>query len=137
MITKSEADRIATAITAARPEWSHAQIMGVLGKESIREKRCYADTFHAMLAVALDPKTKQPTRVLEAGPWWGVGAALNEPINTTSLLPKPDFESGCHICLRPALGHDDTDHTFERPARVPMPEHIRQIANAATTQEEQ
>lgn len=109
MLNHDQADRIASAIQVVRPDWNHKQLMGVLGMDDIKLRRTYVDTFHAMLAIALDGSTKQPTRVLEPGPWWAASTDSAIPPNTSDLLPT-HADDDCRECGQPATHwtHFDT-----------------------------
>lgn len=97
MLTKDEAEKIAAAANIYRPDWSVPQVMGVLAKNDIRIRRTYHDTAHAMLAIALDPATLQPTRLLEAGPWWNA-----RPNRTpVAAVERVDWQTACATCLKP------------------------------------
>lgn len=109
MLTREQADRIASAIQVVRPDWNHPQLMGVLAKDEIRQRRTYVDTFHAMLSIALDDATRQPTRVLEPGPWWRVAPVER---GATAALRTP-ADDDCRECGQPAAhpSHfDESEH---------------------------
>lgn len=106
MLTHAEAARIAASGSALRPDWSQEQIIGVLRDPRIRVHRTPADTAAALARLALDPDTRQPTRLLEAGPWWttapGGGPA--------ALVHRPAHDD-CSVCHKPK--HPDTpDHPY-------------------------
>lgn len=100
MLTREQADTIATAIAVVRPAWDHNRLMGILGRDDIKLRRGYIDTFHAFLAIALD-LSSEPAQVLDAGPHWAIGEALARPVNTSSLLPN-HADDDCRECGRPA-----------------------------------
>lgn len=85
MIEKEQAERIAGAIACLRPDWSEKQIMGVLADPRIRERRIFRDVAIAMTALALDPASRQPTRIFEHGHWWEILA----PRPTEQPTPMP------------------------------------------------
>lgn len=111
MITKTEAERIAAAINALRPDWSQAQIMGVLADERIRVQKTYADTALAMTKLALDPETRQPTRVFEHGHWWvNVQPTVSQSAHVRAMSPDD-----CDICSRqPEVCAFDDSHEYRR-----------------------
>jgi hypothetical protein len=132
MLTRPQADRIATAIRVVRPEWDTAEIMATLSHDDIRNRRGYADTFHAILAIALDDATNHPNRLLAAGPWWSIRGTAG--VNTSSLLPVIDFGTDCVECLKPAdhPWHINSggihDHPFVHPRNhqpAPRPEGLK------------
>lgn len=77
MITQPQAERIAAAINALRPEWPVASLVSFIGKNL--QTRAALDAAVALTYVALDRNDKgewcsvTPGRVLEAGPWWRIG----------------------------------------------------------------
>lgn len=101
MLTKDEADRIASAITALRPDWNHAQLMAVLSDKRLRERRIYSDAALALTALALDPTTRQPTRIFEHGPWWEV---LAPRVGVASSY-REVTDADCAICGRRKESH--------------------------------
>lgn len=133
MLTRVQADLMATAIRVVRPAWDHNELMKTLAHDDIRNRRGYADTFHALLELALDQTTNHPNRLLSAGPWWSLRAGST---NTSDTLPVIDFETACDECLKPPahLWHGDSgtpnDHEFRRsqPATT-IPTHVRQTLN--------
>jgi hypothetical protein len=124
-LSRAEAERIAASGSALRPAWSQEQILGVLADPRIRVHRTPADTAAALARLALDPDTRQPTRLLEAGPWW----TTNTSSGPTYRKPEPD---DCHHCHRPAHADIPDDHDYLaaksfRPRPTPMPESVRSL----------
>ncbi len=68
MATDAELQRIAGAVTKLRPDWSAKSVLTVLRNH--HADRAYADLAVALVAVAVDPKSKTPARIGEHGPWW-------------------------------------------------------------------
>jgi hypothetical protein len=123
VITREEAQRIAASGAALRPRWSQEQILGVLLNDRICRFRTPADTAAALARLALDPDTRQPTRLLEAGPWWTTTG------ESKPLYRKPE-PTDCHHCHRPAHANIPGDHDYLavrdfRPQPTPMPEQVR------------
>lgn len=112
MLAKEEAEKVAASTNIYRPDWSVAQIMGVLAMEDIRIRRTFPDTAHAMLAIALDLRTLQPTRLLESGPWWNA-----RPNKTPASTPaqRIDWQTACAICLQPEHPPIPDDHDYTHP----------------------
>lgn len=114
MLSRDQADRIASAIRVVRPEWDAGEIWQVLCHDDIKLRRTYADTFHAFLGIALDETTNHPNRLLSAGPWWAIRAAAQPVSHARSI----DFGADCAECLKPRehLWHGQTgtvnDHEF-------------------------
>lgn len=96
MLSKDEAQKIAASANSLRPDWSVAQVMGVLGKDDIRLRRTYRDTAIAVAALACDPATRQPTRLLESGPWWEATASKPAGLKYHEIT-----DEDCAICFRP------------------------------------
>lgn len=69
MVNRAEAERIAGAVNALRPDWAPASVVAVIADDRIRH-RAYPDLTHAFVALALDHTSRKPTRIFEAGPWW-------------------------------------------------------------------
>lgn len=110
MLSKEEAQKIAAVANVLRPDWSIAQVMGVLGKEDIRVRRTYRDTAIAMAALACDATTRQPTRLLESGPWWEVTAPAKPTVSYPEVIP-----GNCILCGIRRGDHRGTDHEYENP----------------------
>lgn len=125
MLTRQEAERIAASGSALRPAWSQEQILAVLGDQRIRVHRTPGDTAAALARLALDPDTRQPTRLLEAGPWWTTNSADRGPVYRK---PEPD---DCHHCHKPPHPDLPDDHDYLparefRPTPTAMPDDVRE-----------
>lgn len=96
-MTELEADRLATAVHALRPDWPRTSVRTVIGHDLL--ERPYAEAAAALLLVALDPETKTPRRVLLPGHWWMTPYAAVGP-------PRPRYTAAdlCSIC-----GHPEPD----------------------------
>jgi hypothetical protein len=128
MLTRDDAGRIADAIHALRPDWSHASLMAVLGDQRLRMRRIPRDAAVAFVALAMDPDTKKPTRIFDDGPWWACVAPLRSS-GPVYRKPEPD---DCHHCHRPAHANIPGDHDYLaakafRPQPTPMPESVRSL----------
>lgn len=108
-----EAQRIAAAMHAARPDWPTSSVLTLIRKNLIDRPR--RDVFVAFAWVASEPASHTPARVLEGGPWWR--AAGIEGVATTREVLTPDQR--CGICAKnrraceAAPRFADDDHTFE------------------------
>ena len=110
MLKRDDAERIADAITALRGTWNRAQLLGVMVDPRIRERRQPRDVAAALAWLALDPNTRQPTRALEAGPWWGTTDPKAIEHNTSASITHPEPDD-CDICgLKPWARHDEHDY---------------------------
>ena len=131
-MNKQEATRIAGAISHLRPDWHANGLMTVLADERLRD-RPYADIVRVFVALALDPSSKRPTRIYEAGDWWD---AARRWISSGPDIPhgRPD---DCDICHRPKeAAHMDHDYTpRDAYERAPMPESLRKQLTNPTHEE--
>lgn len=116
MVNRQEAQRIASAITMLRGDWSQGLIMAVLGDERCIH-RSYADLAIAMTAVAVDPQSKKPGRIHEPGPWWGATLAVQPPPKVRAPLPDD-----CDICSQPVgtIHNARTDHEYRPRSSRPQ-----------------
>lgn len=107
---KTEAERLAAAVNAMRPDWPVASVMTFLSKPEI-SRRPYRDVAVALAWVATDPLTQTPARLLEAGPWWRATQAQGETFTAASMrcTDHPTEPAGrCQPCERAAS--EDVDH---------------------------
>ena len=72
-MNRTEIERLAKSANGLRPDWPWNSLATFL--ETHLVDRAYRDVAVALAYVAADPETRTPKRVLEAGPWWQVGAA--------------------------------------------------------------
>lgn len=134
MLSKDEAQRIASAVNALRPDWSINGLMSVLGDTRCRN-RPRKDLTIAFVTLALDETSRKPTRIYEHGPWWEV---LAPKVGTTVSYRElgPD---DCDICSRPQTMHpiSSTDNHAWEPqdsrgkGHAPTPEQRAAIDAAA------
>ncbi|WP_418061787.1 hypothetical protein [Pimelobacter simplex] len=98
-MNEHEAQRIAGAISRARPDWPERQIMTLIEARLMDRPR--RDVFVALAWVASERTTASPYRVLEAGPWWRAVA-----VDGTST-PRSPFTAAtaCDICSQLAHRH--------------------------------
>lgn len=127
MLTKNEAQSLAAATNALRPDWSVAQLMGVIADERLRVRRTFRDVAIALTALAVDPNTRQPTRIFEHGHWWEM-LAPTKPVVHYRVIEDDD----CAVCFRPRTVHSRLStvdgHDYE-------PQHSR--STSATANDEQ
>lgn len=132
MLSKKEAEKIAGAANVHRPDWSIAQLMGVLGDERIRVRRTYRDTAVAMAWVATDIDSRQPTRLLaDEGPWWEAARPLRGV--SASAFIQPLTPTDCDVCGRPPdwrhIDHDYQPRNINgHGTRAPMDQLVDLIA---------
>jgi hypothetical protein len=112
MLTKEEAQRIALCVSALRPDWSRNGLMAVLADDRCRH-RVPRDITLAFVALALDPTSRKPTRIFEAGPWWDVTRPVGPTVQQYRVIGPDD----CGVCYRPAGFHSKLsavdDHEWE------------------------
>ena len=117
-MNKDEATRIAGAVNQLRPDWGVNGVMTVLADERLRH-RAYADTAKVFVALALDPKSRKPTRIHEDGPWWHSASPTAADVNPSSLIRSMQADD-CDICLRPRADHGpgrNDDHEYRQRNR--------------------
>jgi hypothetical protein len=108
MITKNEAERLAQAVNAFRPDWPIKSLLTFIGRELIG--RPFQDVAVALVWVATDPRTQTPKRVLEAGPWWRPVDDRPSGTPTPSRPRCPDHPGqplDCPTCAEARLSPDE------------------------------
>lgn len=102
MIDVTQAERIADAANKLRPDWSIAQLMGVLKQVASRPHR---DIVVALFWLAADPETRSPARILDAGPWWRAAVLASPEDNRPTSTNRPVAE-----VLALAAGNGNCEH---------------------------
>lgn len=92
-MNEHEAQRIAAAMHAARPDWPASSVLTLIRKNLIDRPR--RDVFVALAWIAAEPATATPARVLEAGPWWKAAGVEGTVANTRQPF---DPREVCDIC---------------------------------------
>lgn len=108
-MNETEADRIAAATNALRPDWPLASLRTLLRRPDLM-RRPRRDVAVALAWVACDSKTATPARVVESGPWWK--AAAIESGESGPSHPKPT--EACTTCGR---RHSTTPPCCDQPSR--------------------
>lgn len=93
-----EAQRIAAAMHAARPDWPASSLLTLIRKKLIDKPR--RDVLVALAWVASEPASATPARVLEQGPWWKAAGVEG---TATGKRDWPDDSARCSVC---SLHHD-------------------------------
>lgn len=109
MLSKKDAEKIATAVNAIRPDWSINGLMAVLGDPRCRN-RATNDLTIAFIALAVDESSRKPTRIYEHGPWWEILRPLNTVPHIRAIEP-----TDCIVCSKPKHLHTVpayADHEF-------------------------
>ena len=100
-MTPAEIERLARMTCAIRPDWPLASmITGLRNFTEAHTNRSYPDTAHALLEIALDPKTQNPGRLAENGPWWHARPGHTETPRPVTTGPEAKF------CRRPIATED-------------------------------
>lgn len=118
MIDKTEAERIAEAVHALRPDWVASSIVRLIGENTDLRSRAYRDLAVAFAYVACDSATLTPGRVREAGPWWAHTNAQKATVSaiTTRCPEHPDEAAwACPRCEEDAI---DPERARELAAAV-------------------
>lgn len=84
MLTKTEAERLAAAAHALRPDWPVSSLLTYLSRH---KASAYRDVAVALAWIATDAQTKTPARLDEAGPWWKATQA-DSPTTTVHVRPR-------------------------------------------------
>ncbi len=81
-MNEHEAERVAHAINALRPDWPTASVLTFIKTKLIDRPR--RDVAVALVWVACESSSEKPARVLESGPWWKAASVDGE--STASRL---------------------------------------------------
>lgn len=102
MIGGNELAKIAAVANVLRPDWPARSILKCLSIHTGTKLagKTYRDVLHAMVEVAIDPETKYPARVIEAGPWWQITRPLHPATPTPNAPICPDHGETAHKCTR-------------------------------------
>lgn len=119
MLTRQEAERIAQAVNALRPDWPIPSLLNLIWKH---KDRPLLDVAVELTWVALLPDTKTPGRIDADGPWkHATKAAPRE--NVVSYRAASPLD--CATCGRPKGQCIDDEHDYEpahaRTRGVPRP----------------
>lgn len=96
-------DRIAAAVNQLRPDWPVASLRTLLSTKLAG--RPWADVAIALTAVAVDPKSQTPARVLEQGPWWGAAQSATGHSEADSHPSHIAVSEWCWSCSKPESSH--------------------------------
>lgn len=124
-MTPVEAERLAYAINALRPDWPRTSLQTLFASAKLATRTLH-DAAIAMAWIATDRTTQTPGRVLENGPWWGATMRVaSEAERHPALVQLSDL---CHICGREKRHCDALDNGHDWAPRLP---HVRETINAA------
>ena len=105
-----EAQRIAHAANAMRPDWPIASVLTMIRAHLLDRPR--RDVAVALAWVACESGTHTPARVLESGPWWLAAGVAGD---TTGRREPFDPATFCGTCGQPEArcrSHVMPDHEF-------------------------
>lgn len=102
-MNKDDVTRLAAALNQLRPDWGAPELRTFIWRNLAA--RPITDVAMALVLVALDPVTRTPARVLEAGPWW---QATRPTASETGAPQPPHIASAdtCRVCRKTRAGHD-------------------------------
>lgn len=92
MANQVELECLAGAVAKLRPEWTAKSIRTYL--ETHHADRAFAHLAVALVAVAVDPKTKTPARIGEHGPWWAAAYVASTEATPAPQHPTCDRHDG-------------------------------------------
>lgn len=104
MLNETQIAIIAGSTNHLRPNWNVAAIRAVIRK--LPTHHTPSQVAAALAYVACDPETRQPTRILEGGPWWP------SVIASAPKLARKSEPTDCHICGRPKHEPIPGDHEY-------------------------
>ena len=103
-----EAQRIAHAANAMRPDWPTASVLTLIRANLMDRPR--RDVAVALAWVACESGSHTPARVLESGPWWTAAAVAGD---TTGRREPYDPATHCSVCSKADDHRHPDDHPFE------------------------
>jgi hypothetical protein len=136
MATREQIQTIAAAANCFRPDWPVASLATYLAKS--HASRPFEQLALAVMAIAVDPATKNPSRLAENGPWWKAAhTAATGGVPTET--PGPGAEPACnrvghehelarHCRACAAERHADTEADARPLATAPPPPEIVAVA---------
>ena len=109
-----EIEKIAHAVNVLRPDWPVRSLITLMNRAELKN-RPRRDVLVAFAWISSEPKTSNPGRVLEAGPWWKA-AAIETPSSSVRYPPKAvdecathpgEWLDACRICAGPPAADGD------------------------------
>lgn len=97
ILTRTQAEALATFIVRVREDWSHGGVMAALEKSNIVDA---LDTARAVVNLAADPTAKTPALLAKPGPWWRnpAGENVGHGSNNMRCHVHGDQEIPCSTC---------------------------------------
>ena len=102
ILTRTQAEALATFIVRVREDWSHSGVMAALEKSNIVDA---LDTARAVVNLAADPTAKTPALLAKPGPWWRnpTGENVSPERYTMRCHEHPAETVPCRECTARAL----------------------------------
>ena len=111
ILTRPQAEALATFIVRVREDWSHGGVMAALEKSNIVDA---LDIARAVVNLAADPTAKTPALLAKPGPWWrnptGENAAPER--YTMRCHEHPTQHAPCRECTDRALADPPRPETI-------------------------
>lgn len=129
-MTKIELARLACAVAIHRPDWPEASLRSFL--ETHLAHRPYLDVAVALTWIAVDPDSRNPGRVLEAGPWWQAASTRDVPTTRNDCRDHPhaglrvDQATGRTTCAGCWADNHGAEGQPLRRRGTPIPTELRQ-----------
>jgi len=97
ILTRTQAEALATFIVRVREDWSHGGVMAALEKSNIVDA---LDTARAVVNLAADPSVRTPALLAKPGPWWRnpAGENVGHGSNNMRCHVHGDQEIPCATC---------------------------------------
>lgn len=126
-MNEHEAQRIAAAANALRPDWPTSSVLTLIRKNLMDRPR--RDVAVAIAWIACETNTANPARVLAIGPWWKAAGVEGSTHRREVLNPA----ERCGICSERqercrAIWADD--HEFEADIKKPTTADVPRIVQA-------
>ena len=111
ILTRTQAEALATFIVRVREDWSHSGVMAALEKSNIVDA---LDTARAVVNLAADPTAKTPALLAKPGPWWRnpTGENVSPERYTMRCHEHPAETVPCRECTARALADPPRPETI-------------------------
>ena len=132
-MNRTEVERLAGMANKLRPDWAWSSLCTFI--DTHLKDRAYRDAAVALADVACAAEPTTPTRVLEAGPWWHVGAASSATTESGIVTRCEHGEPGAR-CLEcyprgGGVGMTDEQRAAIRAAAAAGREHVKALEREA------
>lgn len=111
ILTRPQAEALATFIVRVREDWSHTGVMAALEKSNIVDA---LDTARALINLAATPTAKTPALLAKPGPWWRdpTGQNMAPERHTMQCHEHPTHTVPCRECTDRALADPPRPETI-------------------------